>query len=94
MQRRYFEQLADLAMGDADAPADCQTVAAAELAVPEARLKQVLAGKAQLDTYTRTHLDRPGQANPQGARRPARIAQAVASRLGDAYKNATKTAGG
>ena len=57
LQRRYFEQLADLAMGDAGAPADCQTVAAAELANLRVRLKHVLAGKAQLDTYTRTHID-------------------------------------
>ena len=38
------------------APSDCQAVAAAELEALEARLKQVLAGKAELDTYTRSHL--------------------------------------
>ena len=39
-----------------DAPADCQTVAYAELEALEARLKKVLAGKAELDAYTRAHL--------------------------------------
>ena len=43
-------------MGNAGAPADCQTVAAVELQAWKTRLKQVLAGKAQLDTYTRSHL--------------------------------------
>jgi hypothetical protein len=56
LQQRYFEQLADLAMGSTAAPTDCQTVATVELAGLETRLKQVLAGKAQLDTYTRSHL--------------------------------------
>jgi len=56
LQQCFFEQLADLAMGSSGAPSDCQTVATVELAGLEARLKQVLAGKAQLDTYTRSHL--------------------------------------
>ena len=56
LQQHYFERLADLAMGNDGTPADCQTVAAVELAGLEGRLKQVLAGKAQLDTYTRSHL--------------------------------------
>jgi hypothetical protein len=56
LQQRYFERLADLAMGNSAAPTDCQTVATVELAGLETRLKQVLAGKAQLDTYTRSHL--------------------------------------
>ncbi len=43
-------------MGNTPRPADCQTVAATELEALEARIKQVLAGKAQLDTYTRSHL--------------------------------------
>ena len=56
LQQRYFEQLAQLAMGSASAPGDCQTVAAVELAGLEVRLKQLLGGKVQLDTYTRSHL--------------------------------------
>jgi hypothetical protein len=56
LQQCYFEQLADLAMGSTAAPTDCQAVATVELAGLETRLKQVLAGKAQLDTYTRSHL--------------------------------------
>jgi hypothetical protein len=56
LQRRYVEILADIAMGNAPAPEDCQSVAVAELEALEARIKQVQAGKAQLDTYTRAHL--------------------------------------
>ncbi len=43
-------------MGDSHPPADCQTVAYAEFEALEGRIKQVLAGKAELDTYTRSHL--------------------------------------
>jgi hypothetical protein len=57
LQQAYFERLADLALGEANAPSDCQTVARAELEALETRLKQVLAGKAELDTYTRAHLN-------------------------------------
>ena len=56
LQQNYFQRLADLALGEADAPSDCQTVARAELEALETRLKQVLAGKAELDTYTHAHL--------------------------------------
>ena len=56
LQQNYFQRLADLALGEADAPSDCQTVARAELEALETRLKQVLAGKAKLDTYTHAHL--------------------------------------
>ena len=56
LQQAYFERLADLALGEASAPSDCQTIARAELETLETRLKQVLAGKAELDTYTRAHL--------------------------------------
>lgn len=56
LQQEYFQRLADLTMGNTAAPTDCETVACAELEALEARLKQVLAGKAQLDTYTRSHL--------------------------------------
>jgi hypothetical protein len=56
LQQQYYEQLADLAMGNAGSPADCQTVAVVELKNLQGRLARVLGGKAQLDTYTRAHL--------------------------------------
>jgi uncharacterized membrane protein YheB (UPF0754 family) len=56
LQRRYFERLAHLAMGNVSAPDDCQTVAYAELESLAARINQVLAGRARLDTYSRAHL--------------------------------------
>jgi len=56
LQRRHVERLSDLAMGNTPAPEDCQTLAYAELEALEARIKEVLARRAQLDTYTRAHL--------------------------------------
>jgi hypothetical protein len=56
LQQHYFQRLAHLAMGNLPAPADCQTVAYTELQTLEARIKKVLAGKAELDAYTRSHL--------------------------------------
>ena len=56
LQQAYFQRLSELAMGNTFAPTDCQTVAYAELEALEGRVKQVLAGKAELDTYTRSHL--------------------------------------
>jgi hypothetical protein len=56
LQRRYLERLSNLALGSASAPEDCQTLAFAELEALEARMNRVLAGKAQLDSYTRAHL--------------------------------------
>jgi hypothetical protein len=56
LQQQYFEHLAELAMGNAGAPADCQTVAATELQGLRTRLTRALNGKAELDTYTRSHL--------------------------------------
>ena len=58
-------------MGNSFAPSDCQTVAYAELVALEVRVKQVLAGKAELDTYTRSHLTELAVADSQGARCPA-----------------------
>ena len=57
LQRRYLRRLADLAMGNTSAPEDCRSVAYSELEALEARIRQVLAGKAQLDTYSRAHLN-------------------------------------
>ncbi len=56
LQQHYFRRLADLAMDQSNAPADCQTLAAAELDRLEVRIREVLGGKAQLDDYTRAHL--------------------------------------
>ena len=44
-------------MGNTRAPEDCRSVAYAELEALEARINQVLAGKARLDTYSRAHLN-------------------------------------
>jgi hypothetical protein len=56
LQSSYLKRLADVAMGNTSAPGDCRSIAYAELETLEARIKQVLAGKAQLDPYTRAHL--------------------------------------
>jgi len=56
LQRAYFQRLADLALGQSNAPADCQALAAVELEGLEKRIKQVLSGKAELDPYSRAHL--------------------------------------
>jgi hypothetical protein len=56
LQRRYLERLAGLAMGNTAAPDDCQAVAYLELESLEARIRRVLSGKVQLDTYSKAHL--------------------------------------
>ncbi|MEN6457519.1 MAG: zinc-dependent metalloprotease [Thermoguttaceae bacterium] len=56
LQQHYFQRLADIALGNADVPTDCEMVAVAELKTLEGRIKAVLGGKAELDTYTRAHL--------------------------------------
>ena len=56
LQRKYLERLANLAMGNTSAPDDCQAVAYLEMDALEARIRRVLSGKAQLDTYTKAHL--------------------------------------
>jgi hypothetical protein len=56
LQRRYFERLATMALGQAPAPADCVALANLELEGLESRIKASLAGKAELDVYTQSHL--------------------------------------
>lgn len=56
LQRKYVERLGNLAMGNANAPEDCQTLAYAQLESLQARLNAVLAGKAKLDAYSQAHL--------------------------------------
>lgn len=56
LQRRYLEHLATLALGENDAPQDCQTVAALQLELLAQRIDEVLEGDIELDTYTLAHL--------------------------------------
>ena len=59
LQRSYLKSLSQLAMGNAGAPHDCQTVAALELAELQEKIKKVLDNAAmtgKLDTYSKAHL--------------------------------------
>lgn len=56
LQRNYLSRLANMALGRRDIPADCQTIAYAELASLNARINQVLASNVKLDSYSRAHL--------------------------------------
>ncbi|MHB1035085.1 MAG: zinc-dependent metalloprotease [Pirellulales bacterium] len=55
LQRNYLKRLSYLAMGNLNAPDDCQTVAFAELESLEGRIKKTLE-KPNLDTYSKAHL--------------------------------------
>ncbi len=57
LQRVYLKRLAQLAMGNSDAPQDCQTVAYAELTGLEGRINTLLKNNTKLDTYSRAHLE-------------------------------------
>jgi len=56
LQRCYLDRLTALALGNVAAPEDCRTIARTELEALEARIRRVLAGKAQLDPYSAAHL--------------------------------------
>ncbi|MBX7074901.1 MAG: zinc-dependent metalloprotease [Pirellulales bacterium] len=56
LQRKYLTQLADLAMGNSFAPADCQTVAYAQLGSLQERINKLIEGGAKLDPYSQAHL--------------------------------------
>ncbi len=56
LQRQYLTRLSNLAMGNTLAPADCQTVAFAELKSLQERMNKLLASNVKLDDYTRDHL--------------------------------------
>jgi len=61
LQRRFISRMANLAMGEAGAPADCQTVAYLELQQLADTIDQWLDkakpdGDLNLDTYTQAHL--------------------------------------
>jgi hypothetical protein len=57
LQRSYLRQMSRLALGQTDAPEDCQTVAFAELARLKGRIDVLLAGEVKLDGYSRAHLE-------------------------------------
>ncbi len=56
LQRIFLRELSSLAMGRTSAPDDCQTIAFAELMKLQGRIKKALKGKADLDSYSRAHL--------------------------------------
>ncbi len=56
LQRNYLQRLSQIAMGEAGAPQDCQTIANAQLAKLQAKIKKALEDSAKLDDYTRAHL--------------------------------------
>jgi hypothetical protein len=56
LQRTYLKRLSNLAMGNSGAPADCQTVAYAELEALEGRLRKLLADQPKLDAYSQAHV--------------------------------------
>jgi hypothetical protein len=57
LQRDYFKRLSQLAMGQTDAPQDCQTVAYSQLSTLEGRINNVLKSNSKLDSYSRAHLE-------------------------------------
>jgi hypothetical protein len=56
LQRRYVERLAEMAMGTTRVPADCQSIAQAELETLQQRVREAAAANPKLDGYTRAHL--------------------------------------
>jgi hypothetical protein len=57
LQRKYLQRMSQLALGQTVAPADCQTIAFAELGRLKTRIDSLLAGEVKLDSYTRAHLE-------------------------------------
>jgi hypothetical protein len=57
LQRSYLRRMSELALGQTMAPADCQTVAFAELGRLKTRIDGMLTGQAKLDSYSRSHLE-------------------------------------
>ncbi len=56
LQRRFLVTLSNVAMGNTAAPADCQTIAFAELGALNDRIKTMLAANIKFDSYTKAHL--------------------------------------
>jgi hypothetical protein len=57
LQRSYLHRMSHLALGQTAAPADCQTMAFAELGRLKSRIDGMLAGEVKLDAYTKAHLE-------------------------------------
>jgi hypothetical protein len=57
LQRAYLKRLSLIAMGNAGAPEDCQTVAYAELKALKGRINDLVAKNSKLDGYSRAHLE-------------------------------------
>jgi hypothetical protein len=71
LQRGYLRRMSQVALGYTAAPADCQTIAFAELGRLKTRIDLLLGGGLQLDSYTRAHLEETS----------ARIAKVVDARM-------------
>ncbi len=56
LQRKYLSQVSRIAMGTTGAPADCQTIAYAELHDLRERIERLLNSNVKLDSYSRAHL--------------------------------------
>ena len=69
LQRIYLKRLSALAMGETQAPQDCQTIAYSELKSLEERINKLLKDNAKLDDYSKAHLlESANRDRRQGAR--------------------------
>ena len=57
LQRAYLERLSRLALGETDAPEDCQTIAYSELARLKEQIDGLVDGDISLDRYSQAHLE-------------------------------------
>jgi len=57
LQRAYLRNLSDLALGDSNAPHDCQTIAYSQLSALGDRVKKTLNANIKLDDYSKAHLE-------------------------------------
>jgi len=57
LQRAYLQRMSQLALGQTMSPADCETVAFAEMGRLKTRIDSMLTGEAKLDSYSRAHLE-------------------------------------
>jgi hypothetical protein len=59
LQRTYLQRLSALALGNSNAPHDCQTIAHAQLAELGKKIDTMLTGRTELklDAYTKAHLE-------------------------------------
>jgi hypothetical protein len=56
LQRVYLKRLSNIALGNAGAPQDCQTIAYLELEELEGRIIKLLDAQKKLDSYSKAHL--------------------------------------